>query len=52
MVVASDLYESLITDSILKKEYTARELILDCCTENHILGLMANLQNKSCCKWK
>jgi hypothetical protein len=36
MVVASDLYESLIQDPILKKEYITRDLILDWCTENHI----------------
>jgi hypothetical protein len=35
MVVASDLYETLIQDPILKKEYITRDLILDWCTENH-----------------
>ena len=37
MVVAADLYEVLLQDPIMKREFLTRDLIVDWCVEHHIL---------------
>ena len=36
MVVAADLYEVLLQDPIMKREFLTRDLIVDWCVERHI----------------